>query len=164
MKNTIETKLKAVKEHVENHETISTVCNRYGLQKSKLKYLTALYRLYGEEPFIKNREGKVKYSRELKLEMIKRNLEGESGYKLALELKSVDQTVVRDWRNLYLKNGESGIHDSHTRKSFKLKNEREHLKAHKKILARNEYLEAENEVLKKWCALILQRSEKLRIK
>lgn len=164
MKNTIETKLKAVKEHIENHETIAAVCEKYGLQKSKLKYLCALYRLYGEEPFIKNYEGKIKYSRELKLEMIKRNLEGESGYKLALELKSVDQTVVRDWKNIYLKKGESGIHDSHTRKSFKLKDEREHLKAHKRILARNEYLEAENEVLKKWCALILQRSEKPKIK
>ena len=77
MKNTIETKLKAVKEHIDNHETIAVVCEKYGLQKSKLKYLCALYRLHGEESFIKNREGKIKYSRELKLEMIKRHLDGE---------------------------------------------------------------------------------------
>lgn len=42
MKITVETKLKAV----DNHETISSARNKYGIQKSRLKYPTALYWLY----------------------------------------------------------------------------------------------------------------------
>lgn len=164
MKYTIETKLKAVIEHVEAKATIKELQEKYGIQPSKLKYLTALYRRYGPEPFLKSREGQNKFSKETKLKMIRRYLNGESGYSLALELKSIDQTIVRDWTKLYLNGGEAAIRDSKSRKSYKLKHEREQLVAHNKLLKRNEFLEAENEVLKKWYTLILQRSESLKTK
>ena len=159
MKTVKETKLKAVKEHLDDGLTIKEVCEKYKMNPAVLKFLTALYRRHGEEPFLRHREGKQTFTREQKLEMIKRHLSGESGYSLALELGSTDQTVVRDWTRLYLKGGEAAIKSTKSRKNYVLKEERAHIKAHQKLLKRNEYLEAENEVLKKWYTLILQRSE-----
>ena len=159
MKNSRETRLKAVKEHLDDGLTIKEVSLKYNIDPGRIKFYVALYRRWGEKPFLKSLSGKQVFTREQKLEMVKRNLDGESAYSLALELGSTDQTVVRDWTRLYLKGGENALKTTKSRKNYVLKDERAHIKAHKKILKRNEYLEAENEVLKKWYTLILQRSE-----
>ena len=159
MKNSRETRLKAVKEHFDDGLTIKEVGLKYNIDPGRIKFYVALYRRWGEKPFLKSLSGKQVFTREQKLEMVKRNLNGESAYSLALELGSTDQTVVRDWARLYLKGGENALKTTKSRKNYVLKDERVHIKAHKKILKRNEYLEAENEVLKKWYTLILQRSE-----
>ena len=162
MKNTREIRLKAVKEHLNDGLTIKEVGLKYNIDPGRIKFYVALYRRHGERPFLKTLSGKQIFTREQKLEMIKRNLNGESGYSLALELGSTNQTVVRDWVHLYLKGGEEAIKTTKSRKNYVLKDERVQIKAHKKILKRNEYLEAENEVLKKWYTLILQRSGQLK--
>lgn len=159
MKNSRETRLKAVKEHLDDGLTIKEVGLKYGIDPGRIKFYVALYRRHGEKPFLKSLSGKQVFTREQKLEMVKRNLAGESAYSLAIELGSTDQTVVRDWARLYLKGGEEALKTTKSRKNYVLKDERAHIRAHKKILKRNEYLEAENEVLKKWYTLILQRSE-----
>lgn len=159
MKYTRDIKLQAVKAHIEDKLTLKEVSEKYHIHPARIKFFVALYRRHGEEPFVRSREGIITYTREQKLEMIKRNLNGESGYSLSLELGTTDQSVVRDWVHLYLKGGEKAIQSTKSRKNYVLKNEREHLKAHTKLLKRNEYLEAENEVLKKWYTLILQRSD-----
>ena len=164
MKNSRETRLKAVKEHLDDGLTIKEVAEKYGIDACRIKFYVALYRRHGEKPFLNSLSGKQIFTREQKLEMIKRNLAGESGYSLALELGSTDQTVIRDWVHLYEKGGEEAIKTTKSRKNYVLKDERVQIKAHKKILKRNEYLEAENEVLKKWYTLILQRSEPSKIK
>ncbi len=159
MKNIREIKLQAVKAHLDEKLTIKEVSEKYHIDPGRIKFFVALYRLHGEAPFINARDGKITYTRKQKLEMIKRNLNGESGYSLALEIGTTDQTIIRDWVRLYLKGGEAAIKATKSRRNYVLKDERNHLKAHKKILKRNEYLEAENEVLKKWYTLILQRSD-----
>ena len=159
MNNSRETKLKAVKEHVIDGLTIREVSEKYHIDTARLKFLIALYMRYGDTPFLKSSSGRQVFTREQKLEMIKRNLNGESAYSLALELGSTDQTVVRDWVHLYEKHGEEAIKSTKSRTNYVLKDERSQIKAHQRILKRNEYLEAENEVLKKWYTLILQRSE-----
>ena len=74
MKTVKETKLKAVKEHLDDGLTIKEVCEKYKINPAVLKFLTALYRRHGEEPFLRHREGKQTFTREQKLEMIKRHL------------------------------------------------------------------------------------------
>ena len=58
MKTVKETKLKAVKEHLDDGLTIKEVCEKYKMNPAVLKFLTALYRRHGEEPFLRHREGK----------------------------------------------------------------------------------------------------------
>lgn len=64
MKTVKETKLKAVKEHLDDGLTIKEVCEKYKMNPAVLKFLTALYRRHGEEPFLRHREVKqeiIKY-------------------------------------------------------------------------------------------------------
>ncbi len=152
----LETKLKAAKDHVDNKMTVKDVSEKYHIDCSRIKYYSSLYRLHGEKPF--HGAERLTYSRELKLNMIKRCLAGESAYSLSLEIGSTDRKVVSEWVTLYKTKGESAIQTTSRRKKYLLKTERDYLKAHKKILKRNEYLEAENEILKKWYSLILQRN------
>ncbi len=159
MKFTKELKLAMAKEHVDNHAPLNQLFEKYGIGGQHAKYFIALYKRRGEKAF-ENKGTKTSYSREQKLKAIKRHLEGgESQYSIALDIGLSEPSVIRDWIYLYKSKGESAIVSTTTRKSYVLQNEREHIKAHTRLVKRNEYLEAENEVLKKWYALILQRSD-----
>ena len=157
MKLTLQTKLNAAKDHIEKKMTIKEVSQKYKMDPSRIKYYGQLYKRHGEKPF-KGAERLV-YTRETKLNMIKRCLAGESAYSLCLELGSTDRKVVSEWVALYKTKGERAIQTTARRKAYLLTDEREKLKAHKRLVSRNNYLEAENEVLKKWYSLILQRNE-----
>lgn len=157
MKLTLQTKLNAAKDHVDKKMTIKEVSQKYKMDQSRIKYYGQLYRIHGEKPF--QGAERLEYTRETKLKMIKRCLAGESAYSLCLELGSTDRKVVSEWVALYKAKGEKAIQTTARRKAYLLTDEREKLKAQKKLVSRNNYLEAENEVLKKWYSLILQRSE-----
>lgn len=157
MKLTLQEKLKAAKEHVDDKLTLNEVSKKYKLDPARLKYYVKLYKAYGDKPFLDANH--LIYTRETKLKMIKRYLEGESAYKLSFELGTPDRKVVGEWAALYKAKGEAAIKTTNRRKTYLLKNERERVTAHKRLVNRNNYLEAENEVLKKWYSLILQRSE-----
>lgn len=157
MKLTLQTKLKAARDHVDNKLTIKEVCKKYNIDPSRIKYYSSLYKLHGETPF--HGAERLVYTRETKLRMIKRCLAGESAYSLCLELGFTDRKVISEWVALYKAKGEKAIQTTARRKQYLLSDEREKLKAHKRLVCRNNYLEAENEVLKKWYSLILQRSE-----
>ena len=157
MKLTLQTKLKIAQDHVDKKMTIKEVSEKYHMDQPRVKFYSSLYKRHGEAPF-KGAERLV-YTRDKKLEMIKRCLAGESAYSLCLELGSTDRKVISEWVSLYKEKGEEAIQTTARRKPYLLTDEREKLKAQKKLVARNNYLEAENEVLKKWYSLILQRSE-----
>ena len=157
MKLTLQEKLKATKEHVDGKLTIKEVSEKYGIDPAKIKYYSKLYKAYGDKPFMDSNH--LKYTREKKLEMIKRCLAGESAYQLSFELGTPDRKVVGEWVALYKAKGENAIQTTNRRKNYVLKDEREKMRAHKRLVQRNNYLEAENEVLKKWYSLILQRNE-----
>ena len=57
----------------------------------------------------------------------------------------------------YLKEGASAIKDTHSRTHYLIHEDRLQVEANKKLLERLEYLEAENEYLKKSYALIQKR-------
>ena len=52
MKNSRETRLKAVKEHLDDCLTIKEVALKYGIDLGRIKFFVALYRLHGEASFI----------------------------------------------------------------------------------------------------------------
>ena len=118
--------------------------------------MIALYKHHGEEAF----HDKIqKYSRELKLEAIKRVYNGESQRQVAIDIGLQEATTMRDWLRKYQKEGEAGIKDSYSRSHYLKHEDRLDKIAVDSLKDRNEYLEAENEYLKKLYSLILERSK-----
>lgn len=63
-----------MKEHLNDGITLKELKEKYGISNDHIKYMIALYKRHGEEAF----HDKIqKYSRELKLEAIKRVYNGE---------------------------------------------------------------------------------------
>lgn len=159
MKFTKAQKLAMAREHVDNHVPLYQLYEKYGIGSQHAKYFVALYRRHGAKAF-EDKGTRTNYTREMKLVCIKRHIDGgESQYKIALDIGMAEPSIIRDWVRLYKTKGEAAIIGTTTRKNYVLRDERKHIKAHKRLIKRNEYLEAENEVFKKWYALILQRSE-----
>lgn len=105
------------------------------------------------------------YSREYKLAAIKRYLQGNESIRLiSIDLGLPDHTILRDWLNKYREGGEAAIQTSYSRKNYLLHEERQNKIASKELKDRLEYLEAENEFLKKYYSLILERSRRLKKK
>ena len=164
MKFTKEQKLAMAREHVDDHVPLYQLYEKYGIGGQHAKYFIALYKKHGAKAF-EDKGRKTSYNRSLKLECIKRHLEGgESQYSIAIDIGLPEPSIIRDWIKLYKTKGEAAIIGTTSRKNYVLSDERKHIKAHKRLIKRNEYLEAENEVLKKWYALILQRSESSKTK
>ena len=100
-----------------------------------------------------------KYSRETKLKAIKRVYEGESQREVAIDLGLAEATTIRDWLRIYKSKGEEGIKDSYSRSYYLMYEDRLDKIAVDSLKDRNEYLEAENEYLKKLYSLILEKKK-----
>ncbi|MCI9653806.1 MAG: hypothetical protein HFG91_05640 [Acholeplasmatales bacterium] len=83
MKITKEQKLKMAREHIEEGIPLSELVKKYNYNISNVKYQCALYQRYGAEAFKKS--GIKTYTREEKLEAIKRNKTGTSMRQIALD-------------------------------------------------------------------------------
>lgn len=156
--------LQIVKSYYKQNIGIAKLASKIKCDPSKLKYLINLYELYGETPFTDEQSEHV-YTREQKLKAIHDYLDGKkSGRQIALEIGSPSADIVRDWTNLYLKNGEEAIQDSRGRKKYLLHEERQKYLADKELKARNQHLEAENEYLKKSLALVFKKNKRFKKK
>ena len=94
------TKIKIVKEHLNDGITLKELKERYGISNDHIKYMIALYKRHGEEAF----HDKIqKYSRELKLEAIKRVYNGETQRQVAIDIGLQEATTMRDWLRKYQK-------------------------------------------------------------
>ena len=149
-------KIKLIKEHIEDFVPIKELEKRYEIKSDHIKYMVALYRKHGESAFSDEIK---KYSREIKLKAIKRVYEGESQRQVAIDLGLSESTTLRDWIRIYKSKGEEGIKDSHSRSHYLLHEDRLNKIAVDSLKDRNEYLEAENEYLKKLYSLILAKKK-----
>lgn len=150
------TKIKIVKDHLNDGITLKELKEKYGISNDHIKYMIALYKRHGEEAF----HDKIqKYSRELKLEAIKRVYNGESQRQVAIDIGLQEATTMRDWIRKFKQYGEAGIKDSYSRSHYLKHEDRLDKIAVDSLKDRNEYLEAENEYLKKLYSLILERSK-----
>ena len=159
MKYSMKEKLKIVKEHLEEGVPLHELDKKYNYHYTNIKYQCALYRMYGEKAFEDHGTSRT-YTREDKLKAIDRVLNGkESRRQVALSLMLTDPKIVNDWVSKYQKEGEASIKDTHSRTHYLIHEERLQVEANKKLLERLEYLEAENEYLKKSYALIQKREQ-----
>lgn len=157
MKLTRQQKLQMAKEHLEEGIPLNEIVKKYDYNLSNVKYQCALYQKHGTKAFID--EGIKSYTREEKLEAIKRCKTGTSMRQVALDMGLADATIVRDWMRKYTKFGEKSIKDTHSRSHYLLHEERLDKIALDSMQDRMKYLEAENEYLKKLYSLILKRSK-----
>jgi len=159
-----EQKLEIVLKHLEDGITLRELSEEYGMDSSNIKYNVALYIRHGPDVFKDSSEVRI-YSREYKLAAIKRYLQGNESIRLiSIDLGLSDHTILRDWLNKYREGGEAAIQTSYSRKNYLLHEERQNKIASKELKDRLEYLEAENEFLKKYYSLILERSRRLKKK
>ena len=166
MKFTIEDKLKIIKLREQGMGYIA-IAKQFDVRYSTIRRILSRYELHGLEgikhPF-KNR----KYSVEFKLEVINRAYQGESKSRLSFEYNLPGECIIISWMKKYEELGYNGLEGKQGRprgrpkimtkeekKNTPLTNdEREEFDQLKKKL---EYLEMENEVLKKLDALVKER-------
>lgn len=159
MKYTIKEKLKIVKEHKEDGVPLYELAKKYDYNVSNIKYNCSLYEMHGEKAFIDY--GTIRfYSREEKLKAIDRVLHSkESRRKVSLDMMLKDPKIVDDWVKKFKEQGEESIKETHSRNHYLIREDRLQTEANNKLLERLEYLEAENEYLKKSYALIQKRNQ-----
>jgi transposase len=157
MRYSIQDKLKIVKEHITQNIAISELVQKYHISRDTLNYCVTLYKMHGEKAF-ENHGTNRTYTKEFKLKAIDRVLNhNETHWKVALDCMLTDRKIIDDWIEIYKAKGPDGIKDTHSRSHYLIHEERLNVEANKKLLDRLEYLEAENEYLKKLYALAQEK-------
>ena len=166
MKLTIEEKIKIIELRAKGLG-FRTIAKLFKVRKSTIENIWHRYEKHGIEG-IKHPTKNKKYSSEIKLEIIKRVFQGESKSSLAAEYNLPGAGTIVSWMKKYEELGYNGLEGKQRRpqgrpnimtkeekKNTPLTNdEREEFNQLKKKL---EYLEMENEVLKKLDALVKER-------
>ena len=166
MKLTLEDKIKII-ELREQGMGYSAIAKQFKVKYSLIQKIWYAYELHGLEG-IKHPPKNRKYSVELKLEIIKRVYKGETKTRLAAEYNLPGAGTIVLWMKKYEELGYNGLEGKQGRprgrpkimtkkekKNTPLTNEeREELI---RLRKEKEYLEMENEVLKKLDALVKER-------
>lgn len=166
MKLTIEDKIKII-ELREKGISYRTIAKQFNVPNSTIKKIYDKYKIHGIEG-IKHPFKNKKYSAEFKLEIIDRVFQGETKTCLAAEYNLPGAGTIVSWMKKYEKLGYNGLEGRQGRlrgrpkimteeekKNTPLNNEeREELI---RLRKEKEYLEMENEVLKKLDALVKER-------
>lgn len=166
MKLTLEDKIKII-ELREQGMGYSAIAKQFKVKYSLIQKIWYAYELHGLEG-IKHPPKNRKYSAELKLEIIKRVYKGETKTRLAAEYNLPGAGTIVLWMKKYEELGYNGLEGKQGRprgrpkimtkkekKNTPLTNEeREELI---RLRKEKEYLEMENEVLKKLDALVKER-------
>ncbi len=157
-------KLEIVRKHLNDGITLRELSEEYGMDQSMLKYNVALYLRHGEGAFTDQSE-RTMYSRAMKLKAVKRYLDGNESIRLiSVDLGLADPTILSGWIKKYQNGGEEALQTSYSRPNYALPEDRQKKIENQEIKERLEHLEAENEYLKKYYSLILERSRRLKKK
>ncbi|WP_414650433.1 MULTISPECIES: IS3 family transposase [unclassified Erysipelothrix] len=147
-----------------NGKTIPSLSNSYGIRASVINHLVRLIDTHGIEILRKDRNRY--YSPEFKLEVINRVLiHHESMSATAVEIGLSSVGILYNWIQAYKKNGYNVIEKKRGRPSMTKQktNDKDNLTTEeeiKELKKKLQYVEAENEYLKKLNAVVKQRVER----
>ena len=168
MKLTLEDKIKII-ELRKKGLGYETIAKKFKVKHSLIQKIWYVYELHGIEG-IKHPSKNRKYSVEFKLEIIKRVYKGETKTRLAAEYNLPGAGTIFSWMKKYEELGYNGLEGKQGRPQGRLNiltkeekkntpltnDEREELI---RLRKEKEYLEMENEYLKKLDALVKERLE-----
>jgi transposase len=159
-------RLRCIEAVLSGRDSVSSIAKENGIEKSSLRLWLKFYETYGE-PGLKSRANRH-YDADFKLTVL-RTVEQEqlSLIEACSRFNIASTSVIVNWRKAYESEGKSGLIPKHKGRPPKMK---QPIKRKKKapnrpltreeeLLKENEYLRAENELLKKLQALVHNRKK-----
>lgn len=156
-KYSVEYRIAAAKA-VEKGETIASVARRFKMSDAVIRRTIKVIEAHGEEGL---RQNDRKWTAEQKYQIIKYMHDNhltclETGIKFGIN----GSATVWEWEHRYKEKGMKGLEPKERSKKPRAKKSQEPKTREEELLERIKYLEAENEYLKKWLALVAEVEKK----